>query len=96
MKKYVYLFALIILTISSALSDNHVSRLSALEAAIQSYWVARNTRDHTAVAGLESRTGVLATNSDGSFHKPLTRSTAEQWKKIWRAQRDQSKFSRLN
>lgn len=80
MKKFVYLFTLLIWTISSASSDNHASQLSALEAAIQSYWAARNTRDHAAVAGLESRTGVLATNSDGSFHKPLTRSTAEQWK----------------
>jgi ketosteroid isomerase-like protein len=34
---------------------------------------------------MESRSGTLATNSDGSFHKPLTIPTAERWAKSMKA-----------
>ena len=49
--------------------------------AIAKYWAARNINDHETAANLESRTGTYNTNSDGSFHKPINVSTAEDWKR---------------
>lgn len=64
-----------------AVAHDHASGdKEAVKKAIEAYWAARNSRDHEAVWELESRSGVLATNSDGSFHKPLNISTPDQWK----------------
>jgi len=69
------------LVFTPALADNHEGSQAAVKAAIEAYWAARAAKDATAVADLESRSGSLGTNSDGSFHKPLIVSTAESWAK---------------
>jgi ketosteroid isomerase-like protein len=68
-----------------AMADNHSNSQTAVEAAIEAYWAARNAQDAATVAEMESRSGTLATNSDGSFHKPLTIPTAERWAKSMKA-----------
>ena len=74
---------ILFLTLGSvaAVAHDHASAgKEAAAKAIEAYWAARNSRDHEAVWRLESRSGVLATMSDGSFHKPLNVSTPDQWK----------------
>ena len=48
---------------------------------IESYWEARNSKDWDTVISLSSSHGMLNSNSDGSFHKPLAIQTAEDWEK---------------
>lgn len=69
-----------------AMADNHSNSQTAVEAAIEAYWAARNAQDAATVAEMESRSGTLSTNSDGSFHKPLTVNTAETWARNMKAQ----------
>ncbi|NCX77705.1 MAG: DUF4440 domain-containing protein, partial [Proteobacteria bacterium] len=38
---------------------------------IETYWDARNSKDWDTVIALSSSHGMLNSNSDGSFHKPL-------------------------
>lgn len=57
-----------------------------VEERLMAYWDARNDRDHNTVAGLESRSGMLGTNSDGSFHKPISVSTPDDWEKNMQGQ----------
>ena len=47
---------------------------------VQDYWSAFSRLDAAAAAALHSSKGIYATNSDGSFHKPLKITTAEQMK----------------
>ena len=68
-----------------AMADNHSNSQPAVEAAIEAYWAARTAQDAATVAEMESRSGVLGTNSDGSFHKPLSMPTAERWAKSMKA-----------
>ena len=53
-----------------AMADNNSNSQTAVEAAIEAYWAARTAKDAAAVAEMESRSGFLGTNSDGSFHMP--------------------------
>ena len=48
---------------------------------IETYWDARNSKDWDTVIALSSSHGMLNTNSDGSFHKPLATQTAEDWER---------------
>lgn len=59
---------------------------SMVEARLMAYWDARNDLDHNTVAGLESTSGMLGTNSDGSFHKPISVSTPADWEKNMQGQ----------
>ena len=58
-------------------ADGHGSGADEVSEAIGKYWIARNTNDHETVANLESQTGMYGTNSDGSFHKPINVSAAD-------------------
>jgi ketosteroid isomerase-like protein len=81
--KTTFVSALLASTLISipAMADNPGSSEATVKAAIGAYWDARNAKDAATVAEMESRSGTLATNSDGSFHKPLTIPTAEFWAK---------------
>ena len=48
---------------------------------VQNYWSAFSTLDATAAVALHSSKGVYATNSDGSFHKPLKITSVDEMKK---------------
>jgi hypothetical protein len=48
---------------------------------IETYWDARNSKDWDTVIALSSSHGMLNSNSDGSFHKPLAIQTAADWEK---------------
>ena len=60
-------------------SDGHSSAEKTVLKNLEAYWEARNTRDWDTVVALTSSSGMLGTNSDGSFHKPLNNQTAEDW-----------------
>lgn len=62
-------------------ADTNSSSEATVAAAIETYWDARNNNDHKTVASMESKTGTLGTNSDGSFHKPLAKASADDWKR---------------
>ena len=60
-------------------SDGHSSAEKMVLENVEAYWEARNVRDWDTVVALTSSGGMLGTNSDGSFHKPLNNQTAEDW-----------------
>ncbi len=64
-----------------ALADGHSPSEALVKEAIETYWDARNSSDHETVSAMESQTGFFGTNSDGSFHKPKSTASAEDWKK---------------
>lgn len=47
---------------------------------VQDYWAAFSRQDADAAVAMHSPKGIYATNSDGSFHKPLKVSSADQMK----------------
>ncbi|MEC9092730.1 MAG: nuclear transport factor 2 family protein [Planctomycetota bacterium] len=47
---------------------------------VQSYWAAFSKQDAATAVAMHSPKGIYATNSDGSFHKPLKISSVEQMK----------------
>ena len=47
--------------------------------ALSEYFDARNDQDWSKAVKYESKSGTYNTNSDGSFHKPLTKQTAASW-----------------
>lgn len=46
----------------------------------EKYFDARKAQDWDTVAEMESTFGTYSTNSDGSFHKPLSKTSADQWR----------------
>jgi hypothetical protein len=87
MHKFVSLSCLAMLLLLS-----HANDLSAHEDAsntdgktcvkqVQDYWAAFSRLDADAAVALHSAKGVYATNSDGSFHKPVKITSAEEMKK---------------
>ena len=48
--------------------------------AFAQYFQARTDQDYKTVVALESASGTLNTNSDGSFHKPLKKQSEADWK----------------
>ena len=53
---------------------------SEVAIAFKKYFDARENQDWDAVAAMESASGTFNTNSDGSFHKVLAKTSAAQWK----------------
>ena len=76
-------FMVVIMSISTfGFADNHgAASESAVLKALSAYMDARNSRDFKTVIAMSSKAGTLDTNSDGSFHKPLTKQTIEGWEK---------------
>jgi ketosteroid isomerase-like protein len=70
-----------LMTPTLAFADGHLDSEKSVKEAIQQYWDARNNRDHETVAAMESDSGMYGTNSDGSFHKPVAKATADDWKR---------------
>ena len=48
--------------------------------AFEKYFDARANQNWDTVASMESASGTYNSNSDGSFHKALSKTTAAQWK----------------
>ncbi|MFL2595724.1 MAG: hypothetical protein ACJ0P9_03435 [Flavobacteriaceae bacterium] len=53
---------------------------SEVSEAFKKYFDARKLQDWDTVANMESSYGTYSTNSDGSFHKPLSKTSADQWR----------------
>ena len=79
MKKYL-LASFLLFSTGLVFCDGHSSAEKEVIAKVKTYWVARNSADWSSVVAMSSSTGVLNTNSDGSFHKPKTIQTVEDWK----------------
>ena len=77
-KKYL-LCGLVFLSSGYIYADGHSSAEASVISNIESYWDARNSEDWKTVVALSSSSGMLNTNSDGSFHKPLVKQTEEDW-----------------
>ena len=50
-----------------------------VETAFAKYFQARKDQDYKTVVALESKSGTLNTNSDGSFHKPMNKQSEASW-----------------
>ena len=50
-----------------------------VETAFAKYFQARKDQDYKTVVAMESKTGTLNTNSDGSFHKPMNKQSEASW-----------------
>ena len=66
--------------IVSIQADNHTKAEKEVAVAFNQYFDARVNQDWDTVAAMESADGTYNTNSDGSFHKALAKTTAAQWK----------------
>ena len=66
--------------VASIQADNHTPAEKEVAAAFNTYFEARVNQDWDTVAAMESVTGTYNTNSDGSFHKALAKTSAAQWK----------------
>ena len=84
MRRLKLTFMVVIMSISTfGFADNHAAASeSAVLKALSAYMDARNTRDFKTVIAMSSKAGTLDTNSDGSFHKPLTKQTIEAGKRV--------------
>ncbi len=60
-------------------ADGHTGAEKTVLKNIEAYWEARNTSDWDKVVAMSSSSGMLNTNSDGSFHKPMATQTASDW-----------------
>jgi len=78
MKNYL-LSALLIFSTGFVLADGHSDAEKDVISKISEYWDARNSADWSKVVAMSSSTGMLNTNSDGSFHKPKSVQTEEDW-----------------
>lgn len=74
------LSALAMTPVASLAQDTARSEQAVVEL-IKTYWDARNNADHNTVAAMESQSGFLGTNSDGSFHKPPAVASAADWQR---------------
>ena len=63
----------------TATADTHSDDELAVLESLNAYYDARRNEDWKKVVSMESSAGVLSTNSDGSFHKPLIKQTADDW-----------------
>ena len=78
MKKYI-LGILLLSSVTPVFADGHHSAEKKVIANVKAYWDARNDKDFDTVVAMTSKSGILGTNSDGSFHKPLAKQTAAGW-----------------
>ena len=62
-------------------ADAHTDAEKTVLKNIEAYWDARNTSDWDKVVAMSSSAGMLNTNSDGSFHKPMATQTASDWER---------------
>ena len=60
-------------------ADGHTDAEATVLKNIVAYWDARNDRDWDTVVAMSSSSGLVNTNSDGSFHKPKNTQTAQDW-----------------
>ena len=76
-------FSALLISFSTFLFAGHHENSSESEVlkALSTYMDARNSRDFKTVVDMSSKSGTLDTNSDGSFHKPLTQQSVDDWKK---------------
>ena len=78
MKKYL-LSTFLIFSTGLIFADGHTSAEKEVVSKISEYWDARNSADWDKVVSMSSSSGMLNTNSDGSFHKPKNTQTAQDW-----------------
>ena len=78
MKKY--LLSILLLSTGLVFADGHSADEKKVLAALEAYFEARTNKDWETVVSYESKSGTYGTNSDGSFHKPKTVQTVEDWK----------------
>jgi len=71
----------------TVICSSFISKISAqtkaekeVSIAFEKYFDARKVQDWDTVAEMESSSGTYSTNSDGSFHKPFSKTSADQWK----------------
>ena len=68
-----------ILFFSVVSADGHLQSEKEVLTSLDKYFEARNNQDWKTVVAYESNSGTYGTNSDGSFHKPVVKQSAEDW-----------------
>lgn len=77
MKKYLTIMMVMSLAIPTMLFGSD----KAVLAAVEKYYAARTAQDYVTQYAMESKSGIYSTNSDGSFHKPVQKLTADDYKR---------------
>ena len=80
MFRNIFLSIALIFSVAS-FADGHSDAEKTVLKNIEAYWDARNTSDWDKVVAMSSSAGMLNTNSDGSFHKPMAAQTASDWER---------------
>ena len=80
MFRNIFLSTALIFSVAS-FADGHSDAEKTVLKNIEAYWDARNTSDWDKVVAMSSSAGMLNTNSDGSFHKPMAAQTASDWER---------------
>ena len=80
MFRNIFLSTALIFSVAS-FADAHSDAEKTVLKNIEAQWDARNTSDWDKVVAMSSSAGMLNTNSDGSFHKPMAAQTASDWER---------------
>ena len=80
MFRIIFLSTALIFSVAS-FADGHSDAEKTVLKNIEAYWDARNDRDWDTVVALTSSSGMLGTNSDGSFHKACLKSSVAYYEK---------------
>ena len=79
--KRIFLLSILVFASGSIFADGHTASEKQVLKALAEYFDARNDQDWEKAVTFESKAGTYNTNSDGSFHKPLIKQSAEDWAK---------------
>ena len=77
--KKIFLLSILVFATGSILADGHTASEKQVLNALAEYFDARNDQDWEKAVTFESKAGTYNTNSDGSFHKPVIKQSAEDW-----------------
>ena len=75
----ILLSGLLILSTGFTFADGHSSAEKTVLKNLNAYWDARNSENWDMVVAMSSSSGMLNTNSDGSFHKPKSVQSVQDW-----------------
>ena len=77
--KNIFLLSMLVFVTGSIFADGHSPVEKDVLKALAEYFDARNDQDWEKAVTYESKAGTYNTNSDGSFHKPVIKQSAEDW-----------------
>ncbi len=77
--KHLFIISALMFGFVASIDASQSKAESEVAVAFSKYFQARKDQDYKTVVALESKSGTLNTNSDGSFHKPLNKQSEASW-----------------